>query len=85
VNVRIRPDVEARLAARAHCSGESLEGYIQRLLEREASASADRNPSHSMTGAQKAEAFRAWAKSFPANLPRLSLDDISREKIYERD
>ena len=85
VTVQIKSDVEARLAARARSIDESLEAFIQRLLEREGSEMGDTNGSHAMTGAQKAVAFRAWAKSFPANMPLLSLEDISREKIYERD
>ena len=38
-----------------------------------------------LTGPEKAAAFRAWVNSFPANLHVLSLDDISRESIYRRD
>lgn len=87
VHVQIQPEVETRLLARARSTGESLELFIQRLLEREASSSAglaaaattDRN------GSQRAEAFRAWAKSFSANMPQLALEDISRDKLYERD
>ena len=85
VNVQIGRDIEAKLSARARSSGESLEAYIQRLLEQEASLPDQANSSHAMTGAQKADAFRAWAKSFPAKMPRLSLEDVSRDKIYEMD
>lgn len=83
VNVTIRPEVEARLVARARCIGESLEAFIQRLLENE--AAVDASSSRVMTGPEKAEAFEAWTKSFPSKMPVLSLEDISREKMYERD
>jgi hypothetical protein len=40
---------------------------------------------HSPVGVEKAKALRAWANSFPDDLPVLSLDDVSRENIYGRD
>jgi hypothetical protein len=49
------------------------------------SAPAETSGSQAMTGAQKAETFEAWARSFPADMPVLSLEDVSREKIYQRD
>lgn len=84
VNLNIRPEVEARLVARARRTGQSLEGFIQRLLEREATE-PEAVGSRVLTGTEKAEAFEAWAKSFPPNLPVLSLESISRERIYQRD
>jgi hypothetical protein len=84
VSVQIKPEVEARLVARARSIGESLEGYIQRLLEKDAIV-PEGNGSPALTGAQKAAAFRSWAKSFPASLPILSLEDVSRERIYHQD
>ena len=84
LSVDIKPELEERLVARAHSHGQSLEGYIQRLLENEAGA-PEANGSRVLTGVEKAAAFEAWAKSFPANLPTLSLESISREEIYQRD
>ncbi|MBY0505024.1 MAG: hypothetical protein K2X03_14015 [Bryobacteraceae bacterium] len=81
VNLQIRPDVEATLSARARSSGASLEVYIQQVLEREAALS----PQAALTATQKANAFRVWAKGFPADLPQLSLEDISRDAMYRRD
>jgi hypothetical protein len=46
---------------------------------------ANANGAHSLTGAEKARAFRVWAKSFPSDLPVLSLEDVSRESIYRQD
>jgi hypothetical protein len=82
VQIDIKPEVEARLVARAESSGQSLEAFIQRLLESEA---AQANGAHPLTGPEKAAAFEAWANSFPSNMPVLSLEDVSREKIYQRD
>lgn len=84
VNLNMKPGIEARLVARARAIGLSLERFIENVLEREATASVT-NGSPSLTGGEKAKAFRAWATSFPADLPALSLEDVSRESIYRRD
>jgi heme-degrading monooxygenase HmoA len=84
VSLNIRPELEERLSARARLIGQSLEGYIQHILEHEAATSTKDEPL-SLTGIERAEAFEAWAKSFPPNLPALSLESISRENIYQRD
>ena len=84
ISVAIKPELEARLAARARTSGQSLEGLIEGILEQEATA-FDSIVSHPLTGAEKARAFRAWAKGFPASGATLGLDDVSRESFYERE
>ncbi len=84
ISVAIKPELAARLAARARTSGQSLEGLIEGILEQEAMA-CDSIESHPLTGAEKARAFRAWAKGFPASGATLGLDDVSRESFYERD
>jgi hypothetical protein len=84
VNVQIRPEVEEKLVAHARSTGQSLEGYIQRLLE-SAAVAPDGRAVPVQTGTQKAVAFRSWAKSFPESLPILSLEDVSRERIYSQD
>ncbi len=81
VNLNIRPGLEARLAARARTIGLSLEGFIESVLEREAAASG----CQPLSGSERAQAFRAWANSFPADLPILSLDDVCRDSVYRRD
>ncbi len=84
ITLELRPEAEANLAARARATGLSLEGFIESVLEREAAASGT-NGSPSLTGGEKAKAFRTWASSFPADLPVLSLEDVSRENVYRRD
>ncbi len=83
VSVNIKPEIEELLTARARSLGQSLEVFIQQLLELEASCPP--SEPRSLTGVEKAEAFEAWARSFPANLPALSLESMSRENIYQRD
>jgi hypothetical protein len=84
VNLNITSGLEARLEARAQALGLSVESFIETVLEREAATSCT-NGCSSMTGAEKAKAFRAWANSFPPDLPVLSLEDVSRESVYRRD
>jgi len=84
VNLNIKPGLEERLLARARAIGLPLEHFIENVLEREATA-ATTNGSPVLTGGEKAKAFRAWANSFPTDLPVLSLEDVSRESIYRRD
>lgn len=81
VSISIRPALEDRLAARARSTGKSLEDFIKTVLEREATL-VEANGSSELTGAEKARTFHEWAKSFPANLPVLSLENVSREQNY---
>lgn len=82
VNLTIEAELEGRLVARAQSEGQSLEGFIRRVLEREVGASG----SSGLSGPEKAKAFRAWAEGFPASAaPPLSLEAVSRENIYKRD
>lgn len=83
ITLELRPEAEANLAARARATGLSLESFIESVLEREAAA-AGTNGLPPLTGGEKAKAFRTWAKSFPTDLPVLSLEDVSRESIYRR-
>ena len=76
ITLELPPEMEASLVVRAPA--------IDLPLEREATASGT-NGSQSLTGGEKAKAFRASANSFPADLPVLSLEDVSRESIYRRD
>ncbi|MCX6606938.1 MAG: hypothetical protein NTV52_25615 [Acidobacteria bacterium] len=85
ISVAIKPELEARLAARARTSGQSLEGLIEGILEQEAGAFDSIASSPQLTGAERARAFRAWAKGFPASGATLGLDDVSRESFYERE
>ena len=83
LKLEIPPETEANLIARAQADGLPLEKFLSNLLVREAAEPVlDVRP---LTGKQKAVAFRAWAKSFPQGLPVLSLEEISREKMYQRD
>lgn len=82
-SVEIKPELEDRLLARAQSPGQPLELFIQRLLETEAEAQ-DASAAPVLTGLEKAAAFEARAKSFPPNLPNLTLKSIRRENNYRQ-
>jgi hypothetical protein len=84
MNMDIGPELEAKLAAHARAIGVPVQRFIEDVLEREA-RSATTNAPHPLTGSEKAKAFRNWASSFPADLPVLTLQDVSRENLYRRD
>jgi hypothetical protein len=83
ITLEISPEVEASLVERANSIGVPLDKFLQRVVEREALVPVTKG--RPLTGPEKAEAFRRWAMSFPPNLPVLNLEDITREKMYERD
>ncbi len=83
LTLEIPPETEANLTARAQAEGLALEQFLRNLLVREAAEPIPNVPQ--MTGKEKAAALRAWANSFPPGLPVLSLEDMSREKMYERE
>jgi hypothetical protein len=84
VHLNIKPSLEARLAAGARATGQPIERFIEDVLERETTVPGANGP-RALTGSEKARAFRTWANSFPAGLPVLSLENVSRESIYRRD
>ena len=84
MTIVISPDLEARLAAHARAVGMPVERFVEDVLEREAQSATVKAP-HPLTGGEKAKAFRNWAGSFPADLPVLTLQDVSRENLYRRD
>ena len=84
MTIDIRPELEAKLAAHARAVGMPVQRFVEDVLEREARSVAANAP-HQLTGREKAKAIRTWASSFPADLPVLTLQDVSRENLYRRD
>lgn len=84
ITVAIKSELEARLVARARTSGQSLECLIEGILEQEGIVFDSLYPGP-LTGAEKARAFRAWAKGFPTSGATLALDNVRRESFCERD
>lgn len=77
ITLSLNPETEKTLSARAGQLGLSLNDLLQELANREAAALSV----PTLSGDEKAEAFLAWADSFP-DTPPLSDDAISRESLY---
>jgi hypothetical protein len=83
IQIELRPEIEAELAAQAQKKGVPVIQYVQRILEQYVSglplASAT-------TPEQKAKAFDDWADSFPYRRSTPLPDDaISRDSFYQKD
>lgn len=77
VKLDLTPETEAGLKALAQAQGLSLEAYAEKVL-RERSAAA--SPLPTSGAAQKAQAFREFARE-QRRTPPLSDDAISREHL----
>lgn len=80
MTIKLRPDLEEELAARARAQGLSTEEFINRELERLVASA----PSHSkLTPAERVRLWNEWVNSHDyIKAPPLSDEAISRESIY---
>jgi hypothetical protein len=76
VRIELSDDIAASLTAKAIAQGLTLEGWLGQLAAKEASSSEPVED-----GSRKAQAFIAWAESFP-DTPSLSDEAISRATLY---
>lgn len=77
ITLKLKPEVERGLLARARERGLTLAAYLDDLVQREAGFAAGAQ----QTGKEKAQAFVAWARSHrPTGL--LSDEAISRATMY---
>jgi hypothetical protein len=84
VTLELRPEVESQLVAQANARGLSLEEYLKRLVEVQASARAAVNSVQTMSYDEWERGFEALIDSFPQQ-PVLSDEAISRDSIYTRE
>ncbi|HEY3444203.1 MAG TPA: hypothetical protein VGK29_25860 [Paludibaculum sp.] len=77
ITLKLKPEVEKGLIARARERGLTLDAYLDDLVQREAGLAG----SASQTGKEKAQAFVAWARGHRPTTP-LSDEAISRAKMY---
>jgi plasmid stability protein len=82
VIIELKPEIEARVAAQAAAHGMSVEAYIESILESLA-ITQDDPTFKTMTAAERAGAWEAWAASHSPNIPVILND--SREAIYGDD
>ncbi len=83
IQIELKPEIEAELAAQAHRIGVPISQYVQRILEQylpEQPVEAGMSPE------QRAKTFQDWVQNFPYRRDRpLSDDAISRDSLYQGD
>ena len=83
IQIELRPEIEAELAAQAQKKGVPVIQYVQRILEQHVPGLPLES---AMTPEQRAKAFDDWADSFPYRRSTpLSDDAISRDSLYQED
>jgi hypothetical protein len=82
IQIELRPEIEAELAAQAQKKGVPVIQYVQRILEQHVPGLSLES---AMTPEQRAKAFDDWAEDFPYRRSTpLSDDAISRESLYQK-
>jgi len=83
IQIELKPEIEAELAAQANRTGVPVSQYVQRILEQHLPAQPVET---GMSPEQRAETFEDWVQNFPYRRSEpLSDEAISREGIYLRD
>lgn len=77
LTIPLTPDEERKLIETAKAEGLTPEEIVRQAIQPVLLAT----PVESRRA--KAAAIRKWADSFPADLPVLSLEDLSRESFYK--
>lgn len=77
ITLRLDPELQKSLLARAQERGLTLDAYLEDLVRKEAAFAAATKRS----GKEKAQAFVAWAKGHRSTKP-LSDEAISRASLY---
>jgi hypothetical protein len=78
VTLNLKPEVEARLAARAQASGMTVEEYLLSVVEGAVLPAMHK----ALSAEERAAAFEAWSASHRPT-PVLSDYAVSRDGIYE--
>jgi hypothetical protein len=79
ITLELPPETEAILAAQAKARGLSLDAFLRTIITNQATAMEPaKSVEGPLTGRETARAFRAWASSFPDELPVLSFEGMSR-------
>lgn len=80
IQIELRPEVEARLAAEAHARGIEMRTYVESLLEQ---AVATRGaPPRQRTREEMAAFFEAMTVN-SQNIPQLPDEAFTRESFYQ--
>ncbi len=83
IQIELKPEMEAELAARAHRTGVPISQYVQRILEQHLPVQPVET---GISPEQRAKTFQDWVQNFPYRRDEpLSDDAISRESLYQGD
>jgi hypothetical protein len=83
--IQVSPETAALLSARARVQGLSEEEYLRSLLlnGNAKEPTRERHFQETATPEEWIAALDEWVKSHDPNTPGLSIEDVSRETIYE--
>jgi hypothetical protein len=81
---QVKPETAATIVHLANARGLSIDEFLRSILPSDEGAGEEERPLYeTATPEELAQAFLAWAHSHDRNSPGLTLDDVSRESIYE--
>lgn len=83
---QIKPETVALLASLASERGLSVDEFLRSLLpiNENSQGEIEEKPFYeTATPEEWVAAFREWAANHDPNIPPLSLEDVSRESLYE--
>lgn len=83
--IQVSPETAALLSARARVQGLSEDEYLKGLLLNGSAKepARERHFQETATPEEWIAALNEWAASHDPNTPALSIEDVSRETIYE--
>lgn len=81
---QVKPETVALMAHLANVRGLSIDEFLRSILPADESVNGAEQPLYeTLTPEELAQAFLAWAHGHSNNSPGLTLEDVSRETIYE--
>jgi hypothetical protein len=79
----VKPETAALIASQAKAQGLSVDDYLRSILPVTNGNGSAQPLYETLPPEELATAFDRWADSHEKNGPGLTLDDVSREGIYE--
>ena len=81
---QVKPETAATIAHLANARRLSIDEFLRSILPADGGINGEERPLYeTATPEELAQAFLAWAYSHDRNSPGLTLEDVSRESIYE--
>jgi hypothetical protein len=81
---QVKPETATMIANLAQARGQSVDNFLRSLLPLADIPNGTARPLYeTATPEELAQAYLDWANSHSRNSPGLTLEDVSRETIYE--